>query len=158
VSQSVGVAILTVLFVGFLVGALCEVRRWRHLDSFLSRRQRIVRGTNLCLGGLALLLVGALSLDLIPEHPLWPRLSALCGVVALLILVVALVLWDLREIALRRLDGEMTLWAEGARTLLQRAKDRPKGATEAARSTAPLPPGPETTERPPAGPAGASKP
>lgn len=156
-SPSVGVAILTVLFVGFLVGALCEVRRWRHLDSFLSRRQRIVRGTNLCLGGLALVLVGALSLDLIPEQPLWPRLSALGGVVVLLLLVVALVLWDLREIALRRLDGEMTLWAEGARTLLQRAKDRPKGAPDAARPTAP-PPGPETTERPPAGPAGASKP
>jgi hypothetical protein len=126
VSQNVGVAVLTVLFVGFLAGALCEVRRWRHLEAFLSRRQRIVRGTNLCLGGLALLLVGALALDLIPAQPLWPRLSALGSVVVLLLLVVALVLWDLREIALRRLDGEMTLWAEGARTLLQRAKDRPR--------------------------------
>lgn len=125
-SRELAIAVLALLQAGFLAIAIVEVRRWRGLGSFLPRRQRTVRGVNLGLGWLTLLLVGALALDLLPPEPMVWRLGALLGVVALLVLVVALVLWDLREIAARRLDGEMDLWAEGARTVLERMKDRPR--------------------------------
>jgi hypothetical protein len=114
--------VLVLLALGLLALALFEVRRWAQLGNFLTRRQKVLRGTNLVLGGVTLLLVGALSFDALPAQPLSIRLTALTAVVVLLLLVTVLVLWDLREIAARRLDGEMTLWADGARTMLEQAK------------------------------------
>jgi hypothetical protein len=116
--------ILAALAIGLMALALFEVRRWGQLGNFLTRRQKALRGTNLALGAVTLLLVAALSFDVLPAQPLWIRLAGLTTVVVLLMLVTVLVLWDLREIAARRLDGEMTLWSEGARGMLEEAKRR----------------------------------
>lgn len=119
-----GVVALVVLAAGYGAFVWFELRRWRELGSFLGSRQKVLRGASMALGGLVLALVAALGLDLLPAEPRALRLWSLLAVPVLLCVVGVLVLLDLREIAARRRDHEMALWAEGARVVLDGAKRR----------------------------------
>ncbi len=126
-----GAAFFALLALGLAVAVFIEVRRWRQLGDFLSRRQKIIRATNFALITALLVLIAILTFDLSPPDPAI-RVGLLGGCLVLLVVVLALVLWDLREIQVRRLGSEMEFYGEVARTMVEhtRAKSRKQPPTD----------------------------
>lgn len=122
-SSAAAVVVYGVLSAGLVAFIIVEVIRWRRLEGFLPRRQLAVRGTNLALLAVILLATGALLFDVGPRDPRH-KLVIIAAIPVLLLAVVVLVLWDLRQIALRRIDREMELYGEMARSLVSGGRKR----------------------------------
>ncbi len=128
-----GLSFFALLAVGLVVSIVYEVRRWRQLGDFLSKRQKIVRSVNFAVITALLVDIAVLAFDLAPPNPA-VRIGLLGACMVLLVVIVVLVLWDLREIQVRRLGSEMEFYGEVARSMVEHA--RAKGRTKAP------PPGP----------------
>jgi len=116
---------LSALVIGLVVFIFTELRRWRALGGFLSRRQIVVRVVNLCLIALLVALIGGVFFGVRPATlRLGVALLVCAGVV--LVIVVLLAVWDLREINRARLGREMEFYGEIARSIVG-AKKTGKG-------------------------------
>lgn len=105
------------LVVGLVAFIVTEVRRWRTLGGFLSRRQIVVRVINLSLIGLLVALVGGMFFGVRPATLRIGVALMVCAAVVLVV-VVLLAVWDLREINRARLGREMEFYGEIARSIV----------------------------------------
>lgn len=112
------------LAVGFVLFVVLEVRRWRTLGAFLAPVQVIVRVTNLVLVGLLIVLMGILYFDLLPSTSLRLRVILICATPIVVLVVLALAIWDFREIQRARLRREIEWASHVARSIVQ-ADDEP---------------------------------
>jgi len=116
------------LVVGLVAFIVTETRRWRTLGGFLSRRQIVVRVVNFCLIGLLVALVGGMFFGVRPATLRLGVALMVCAAIVLVI-VVLLAVWDLREINRARLGREMEFYGEIARSIVG-AKKTGKGKAE----------------------------
>ncbi len=116
--MNAGVAIYGAMVAAILTFMVLEVVRWRRLEGFLTRRQVVLRSINFGVVVILLAILGVLLFDLVPRQMLQLRLALLGAAPLLLLAVLVLVLWDLREIQKRRLAREMEFVGEVARSMI----------------------------------------
>jgi hypothetical protein len=125
-----GVAVYVAMLLGLAFFIALEVRKWRRLGVFLTRRQVVYRVATFVLLGLLMVDLGLLFFLRGGPETLGTRVALLWVLGGLLPPLVVLTVLDVREIQIAHYRREMEFYGELAKALVGGKKKKPEAEGE----------------------------